>query len=162
MEDTYKELQSIVLRSYSLSEHQKIIKWLDHPGLGAIKPSVLMDLLNTLQPSFIVEVQKILFLRKMPAYIRDMIKPEGFPGSARPHRPMQRDLGEQEPRPGRRHRRSGDSTAALPSPATAGRPRPPPPQTAAATATGICLVMRLTAKVALILRNHYQAMGASA
>jgi hypothetical protein len=62
-------------------------------------------------------------------------KHEGFPGSTRPHRPMQRDLGEHEPRPSHRHRRSSDSTAALPGPATAGRPRPPPPQAAAATAT---------------------------
>jgi hypothetical protein len=78
VEDTCKELQRIVLRSYSLSEHQKIVKWLDHLGQGAHKPSVLMDQLNTLQPSSIVEVQKILFLRRMPAYIRDMINVKDF------------------------------------------------------------------------------------
>ncbi len=78
VEDPWKELQRIVLCSYSLSEHQKIIKWLDHPGLGADKSSVLMDQLTALQPSSIVEVQKILFLRKMPTYIRDMINLKDF------------------------------------------------------------------------------------
>ncbi len=66
------------MRSSSLSKHQKIVEWLDHPGLGVNKPSILMDQLNTLQPSSIVEVQKILFLRKMPAYIRDMINLKDF------------------------------------------------------------------------------------
>jgi hypothetical protein len=124
VEDTCKELQRIVLRSYSLSEHQKIVKWLDHPCLGANKPSVLMDQLNTLQPSFIVEVQKILFLCKMPAYIRDMINLRDFQDL-----PALTDqcLEILESRSGRRRRRRGDSMAALPGPATAGRPRPPPP-----------------------------------
>ncbi len=78
VEDLYKKLQRIVLHSYDLSEHQKIVKWLDHPGLGANKQSVIMDRLNTLQLSSIVEVQKILFLRKMPAYIRNMINLKDF------------------------------------------------------------------------------------
>jgi hypothetical protein len=78
VEDTCKELQRIVLRSYNLSELQNIVKWFDHPSLDKNKPSVLMNQLNTLQPSSIEEVQKILFLRKMPAYIHDMINLKDF------------------------------------------------------------------------------------
>jgi hypothetical protein len=67
IDDPYTELQHIVLHSYSLSEHQRIIKCLDHPGLGANKPSVLVDQLNALKPTSVEEIQKGPFLRKMPA-----------------------------------------------------------------------------------------------
>jgi hypothetical protein len=109
VEDPYKELQRIVLRSYGLSEYQKIVQWLDHPGLGVNKPSVLLDQLNTLQPPSIVEVQKVLFLRKMPTYIRDMINLKNYH-----HRPMQSDLGEQKPGPGRHRQCRNNPVAALP------------------------------------------------
>jgi hypothetical protein len=39
---------------------------LDHPGLGANKPLVLMDKLNALKPALVDEIQNVLFLRKMP------------------------------------------------------------------------------------------------
>jgi hypothetical protein len=32
--DPDAELQHIVLRSYGLSNHQRMVKWLEHPGLG--------------------------------------------------------------------------------------------------------------------------------
>jgi hypothetical protein len=128
---------SVVLRSYSISEHQKIVKWLDHPGLGAHKPWVLMDQLNTLQPSSIVKVQRILFLRKMPAYINDMINLKDFQDLLALTDQCNEiwESRSQEPRPGRHCRRSSDSATALPGPATAGRPHPPLPQVAAAMAT---------------------------
>jgi hypothetical protein len=55
---------------------------LDHPGLGANKPSVLMDKLNTLKPTSVDEIQKVLFLRKMPAHIRDIVNLRDFLGPA--------------------------------------------------------------------------------
>jgi hypothetical protein len=55
-----------------------MVKWLDHPGIGSNKPSVLWDQLNTLQPATVKEIQTVLFLRKMPRYIRDMINPRQF------------------------------------------------------------------------------------
>jgi hypothetical protein len=66
VKDPYKELLRIVLRSYGICEHQKIVKWLDHPSLGANKPSVLMDQVNALQPSSIVQVQKICSCARCP------------------------------------------------------------------------------------------------
>jgi hypothetical protein len=42
---------------------------LDHPSLGANNPSVLMVQLNSLKPTLVDEIQKVLFLRKMAAYI---------------------------------------------------------------------------------------------
>jgi hypothetical protein len=52
----YAELQYTVLRSYGLGAHQRTIKWLDHPGLGSNKPSVLMDQLKALKPDPLDEV----------------------------------------------------------------------------------------------------------
>ncbi len=57
-----------MLRSYGLSDHQRTVKWLDHPGLGANQPSVLMGKLNALKLTSVDEIQKVLFLRKMPAH----------------------------------------------------------------------------------------------
>jgi hypothetical protein len=73
VDDPYAKLQRIVLHSYGLSEHQRIIKWLDHPSLGANKPSVLMDQLNALKPTLVEKIQEVLFLRNMPAYIRAIV-----------------------------------------------------------------------------------------
>jgi hypothetical protein len=53
------------------------VKWLDHPSLGANKPLVLMDKLNALKPALVDKIQKVL--RKMPAYIRDIVNPRDFP-----------------------------------------------------------------------------------
>jgi hypothetical protein len=75
--DPYQELQDILLRSYGLSASQRTAKWLDHPGLGNNKPSVLWDQLNALKPDSLEEVQTVLFLRKLPAYIRDRVNPGG-------------------------------------------------------------------------------------
>jgi hypothetical protein len=76
--DPYDELQRTLLGSYGLSEQQRIIKWLDHPGLGANKPSVLMDQLNALKPTSVKEIQKVLFLRKMPTHTRDIVNLRDF------------------------------------------------------------------------------------
>jgi hypothetical protein len=38
-----------------------------------------MDQLNALKPASVDEVQKVLFLHKMPAYIRDKVNPRDFP-----------------------------------------------------------------------------------
>ncbi len=65
--DPYQELQDILLRSYGLSASQRTGKWLDHPGLGNNKPSVLWDQLNAPQPATVKEVQTVLFLPKLPA-----------------------------------------------------------------------------------------------
>jgi hypothetical protein len=48
-------------------------KWLDHPGLGNNRPSVLWDQLNALQQATVKEIQTVLFLHKLPRYIRDLI-----------------------------------------------------------------------------------------
>ncbi len=81
VEDPYirtRNFSALFCTSTASANMQKIVKWLDHPGQSANKPSVLMDQLNALQPSSIVEVQKIMFLRKMPAYIRNMINLKDF------------------------------------------------------------------------------------
>jgi hypothetical protein len=76
--DPYQELQDILLHSYGLSASQRTGKWLDHPGLGNNKPSVLWDQLNALQPATVKEIQTVIFLRKLPSYIRDLINPQEF------------------------------------------------------------------------------------
>ena len=38
-----------------------------------------MDKLNTLKPTSVDEIQKVLFLRKMPAHIRDIVNLRDFP-----------------------------------------------------------------------------------
>jgi hypothetical protein len=76
--DPYAKLQRIALCSYGLSTHQRTVKWLDLPNQGANNPSVLMDQLNPLKPASVEEIQKVLFLRKMPAYIRDVVNPRDF------------------------------------------------------------------------------------
>jgi hypothetical protein len=81
VDDPYAELQRKVLLSYGLSDYQRTVKWLDHPDLvvgSNNRPSVLWDQLDALQPDSIEEVQKVLFLRKLPAYIRDRVNPGGF------------------------------------------------------------------------------------
>jgi hypothetical protein len=59
--DPYQELQVILLRSYSLSTSQRTSKWLDHPGCGNNKPTVLWDQLNTLHPATVKEIQTFFF-----------------------------------------------------------------------------------------------------
>jgi hypothetical protein len=76
--DPYQELKDILLPSYGLSAFQRRGKWLDHPGCGNNRPSVVWDDLTTLQPATVKEVQTILFLRKLPRYIRDLINPREF------------------------------------------------------------------------------------
>jgi hypothetical protein len=53
-------------------------KRLDHPGLGNNKPSVLWDQFNARQPATVKEIQTVLFLYKLPHYIRDLINPREF------------------------------------------------------------------------------------
>ncbi len=79
VDDPYAELQRRVLLSYGLSAYQRTVKWLDYPDLVGSnnRPSVLWDQLNALKPDSVEEVQKVLFLRKMPAYIRDRVNPGG-------------------------------------------------------------------------------------
>jgi hypothetical protein len=76
--DPYQELQDILLRSYGVSASQRTGKWLDHPGLGNNKPSVLWDQFNALQPATVKEIQTVLFLCKLPHFIRDLINPREF------------------------------------------------------------------------------------
>jgi hypothetical protein len=69
-----------VLHSYRLSAHQRTAKWLHRPGLGSNKLWVLMDQLNALKPNSVDEIQKVLFLGKMPSYHRvHILLQEGNP-----------------------------------------------------------------------------------
>jgi hypothetical protein len=54
------------------------IKWLDHQGCGNNRPSVLWDRLNALQPATVMTIQMVLFLRKLPRCMRDLINPREF------------------------------------------------------------------------------------
>jgi hypothetical protein len=73
--DPYKEL---LLRSYSLSAEQMTSKWLDYPMCGNTRPSVMWDNLTALQPAMVKEAQTVLFLRKLPRHIRNLINPRAF------------------------------------------------------------------------------------
>jgi hypothetical protein len=75
--DPYKELQDILLRSSGLSAAQMTGKWLDYPMCGNTRPSVMWDNLTALQPAT-VKVQTVLFLRKLPRHIRNLINPRTF------------------------------------------------------------------------------------
>jgi hypothetical protein len=55
-----------------------MFKWLDHPSLGANNPSVLMVLLNALKPTLLDEIQKVLFIRKIAAYVWDIVNLQDF------------------------------------------------------------------------------------
>ena len=74
--DPYTELQNILIRSYGLSDAQKTARLLDHPGLGCNKPSVMWDQLAAMRPDDVDVIMRVLFLRKLPAYIRDVINPK--------------------------------------------------------------------------------------
>ena len=74
--DPYAELQNILIRSYGLSDAQKTACLLDHPGLGSNKPSVMWDQLAAMRPDDVDVIMRVLFLRKLPAYIRDVINPK--------------------------------------------------------------------------------------
>jgi hypothetical protein len=76
--DPYKELQDILLRSYSLSAAQMTGKWLDYPKCGNTRPSVMWDNLTALQPATVKEVQTVLFLRNLLRHIRNLINPRAF------------------------------------------------------------------------------------
>jgi hypothetical protein len=71
--DPYQELQDILLRSYGLGAAQRTGKWLDYPGCISNRPSVMWDNLTALQPSTVKEIQTVLFLRKLPCHIRNLI-----------------------------------------------------------------------------------------
>jgi hypothetical protein len=45
---------------------------------GNTRPSVMWDHLTALQPATVKEVQTVLFLRKLPRHIRNLIKPQAF------------------------------------------------------------------------------------
>ena len=76
--DPYKELQELLLRSYGLSATRMTGKWLDYPMCGNTRPSVMWDNLTALQPATVKEVQTVLFLRKLPRHIRNLINPRAF------------------------------------------------------------------------------------
>jgi hypothetical protein len=76
--DPYKELQELLLRSYGLSTKQMTSKWLDYPMCGDTRPSVLWDNLTALHPATVKEAQTVLFLRKLPRHIRNLINPRAF------------------------------------------------------------------------------------
>ncbi len=76
--DPYKELQELLLRSYGLSAKRMTSKWLDYPMCGDTRPSVLWDNLTALHPATVKEAQTVLFLRKLPRHIRNLINPRAF------------------------------------------------------------------------------------
>jgi hypothetical protein len=76
--DPYEELQELLLRSYGLSTAQMTSRWLDYPMCGNTRPSVMWDNLTALQPSTVKEAQTVLFLRKLPRHIRNLINPRAF------------------------------------------------------------------------------------
>jgi hypothetical protein len=76
--DSYMELQNILLRSYRLSATQKDARLLDHPGLGSNNLFVLMDQLNTLKPDSLDDIMQVLFFRKMPGCIQDVLNPRDY------------------------------------------------------------------------------------
>jgi hypothetical protein len=76
--DSYKELQELLLRSYGLSAAQMTSRWLDYPMCGNTRPSIMWDNLTALQPATVKEAQTVLFLRKLPRYIRDLINVQEF------------------------------------------------------------------------------------
>jgi hypothetical protein len=53
-------------------------KWLDYPMCGNTRPSVMWDNLTALQPATVKEAQIVLFLRKLPRHIRNLINPRAF------------------------------------------------------------------------------------
>ena len=53
-------------------------KWLDYRMCGNTRPSFIWDHLTTLQPATVTEVQTVLFLRKLPHHIRNLINPWAF------------------------------------------------------------------------------------
>jgi hypothetical protein len=81
--DPYQELQDILLRSYGLSIAQRTSKWLDYPGCGSNRPSVMLDNLTALQPPTVKEIQTVLFIQSLPRHIRNLINR----GSNRSRRP---------------------------------------------------------------------------
>jgi hypothetical protein len=74
----YKELQKLLLCSYGLSAEQMTSKWLDYPMCSDTRPSVLWDNLTALQPATVKETQTVLFIRKLPRHIRNLINPLAF------------------------------------------------------------------------------------
>jgi hypothetical protein len=76
--DLYKELQELLQRSYELSAAQMTSRWLDYPMCGNTRPSVMLDNLTALQPATVKEAQTVLFLRKLPRHIRNLINPRAF------------------------------------------------------------------------------------
>jgi hypothetical protein len=74
----YKELQELLLHSYGLSAAQMTSRWLDYPMCGNTRPSVMWDNLTALQPATVKEAQTILFLRKLPRHIRNLINLRAF------------------------------------------------------------------------------------
>ncbi len=71
------ELRNILLRSNGLSTAQKTARLLDNPSLQeSNKPSALNDQLITLKPDSLDDVIQVLFFRKMPGYIWDVVNPK--------------------------------------------------------------------------------------
>jgi hypothetical protein len=71
--DPYQELHS-----YGLSTAQRTSKWLDYPGCGSNRPSVMWDNLTALQQATVKEIQSVLFLCKLPRHIRNLINLREF------------------------------------------------------------------------------------
>ncbi len=76
--DPYKELQELLLRSYGLSAEQMTSKWLDYTMCSDTWPSVLWDNLTTLQPATLKDAQTVLFIRKLPHHISNLINLRAF------------------------------------------------------------------------------------
>jgi len=71
--DPYEDLKTRLTNSFGLSKAQRIDAFLDHPGLGDMKPSVLLDRIWALMPETKEEIAFALFFRRLPPYIRDVV-----------------------------------------------------------------------------------------
>jgi hypothetical protein len=87
VEDTSNELQRIVLRSYSLSEHQNIVKWLDFPDLPA-----LTDQCNEIWESRSQDLAAVAAAAVIPRQHSQTRQPPDVHAHPRPRQPRQRLL----------------------------------------------------------------------
>ena len=68
-EDPYGELKTRLTNSFGLGKEARLAAFLDHPGLGDFKPSVLLDRIWALRPDSVDAIAYAIFYRRLPAYI---------------------------------------------------------------------------------------------
>jgi hypothetical protein len=76
--EPYKELQELLLRSYDLSAEQMTSKLAGLPDVRQHQALILWDNLTAPQLATVKEAQTVLFLRKLPRHIRNLINPRAF------------------------------------------------------------------------------------